>query len=94
MPKLKPKHKIMTLREKLNKLKQIYRELTKLDQISCLLSWDQETYMPPLAAEVGPNNWPFWLKLFTIKVLRLSYLINYTKFTKIEMSCLSRTESL
>ena len=41
----------MTLREKLNKLKQIYRELTKLDQISCLLSWDQETYMPPLAAE-------------------------------------------
>jgi Zn-dependent carboxypeptidase len=41
----------MTLNEKLNKLKQIYRELTKLDQISCLLSWDQETYMPPLAAE-------------------------------------------
>jgi len=41
----------MTLDEKLNKLKQIYRELTKLDQISCLLSWDQETYMPSLAAE-------------------------------------------
>ncbi len=41
----------MTLDEKLNRLKQIYRELAKLDQISCLLSWDQETYMPPLAAE-------------------------------------------
>ncbi len=41
----------MTVTEKLHRLKQIYQELTKLDQISCLLSWDQETYMPPLAAE-------------------------------------------
>ncbi len=40
----------MSIQSKLKQLKQIYAEITKLDQISCLVSWDQETYMPPKAA--------------------------------------------
>ncbi len=41
----------MSIQSKLKQLKQIYAEITKLEQISCLVSWDQETYMPPKAAE-------------------------------------------
>jgi carboxypeptidase Taq len=61
----------MTLHEKLNKLKQIYRELTKLNQISCLLSWDQETYMPPLAAEGRAEQLAILAKIIHDKITSL-----------------------